>query len=84
MSKKKQKSARKTVTIRLSLEDHERLSELTASTGISINSFVRRTILAVHELATDKLSEPKMPQFFATLRVAMDLEPDSRIFKESK
>jgi hypothetical protein len=81
MGKQKSETAKKTVTIRLSLEDHNRLSELTASTGISVNSFIRRTILAVHELATDELIEPKLPQFFAALRVSMEQKPSSRNFK---
>ena len=65
---KKPKSVKKAITIRLPKEDHARLLEMTANTGVSINSFVRRTIQAVHELAYDELAEPRLPQFLAVLR----------------
>ena len=60
--------SKKAVTIRLEPEDHARLLEMTESTGVSINSFVRKTIQALHELASDELPEPKLPLFFAVIR----------------
>jgi hypothetical protein len=84
MGKQKSETAKKTVTIRLSAEDHALLLELTDSTGISINSFVRRIIHAVHDLATDELPEPILPQFFATLRASMAQDPSSHRFQEPK
>ena len=60
--------AKKAITIRLNTEDHARLMEMTESTGVSINSFVRKTIQALHELADDELMEPKLPLFFAVIR----------------
>ncbi|MBG29362.1 MAG: hypothetical protein CMI31_05090 [Opitutae bacterium] len=63
--------SKKAVTIRLEPDDHTRLLEMTESTGISINSFVRKTIQALHELARDELPKPKLPLFFAVIRTSV-------------
>jgi hypothetical protein len=81
---KKPKSVKKAITIRLPKEDHARLLEMTANTGVSINSFVRRTIQAVHELAYDELAEPRLPQFLAVLRNSTIHDSKDFRFKSSK
>ena len=84
MGKQHSKTAKKTLTIRLSVEDHNRLLELTSATGISINSLVRQTIQAVYELASDEMVEPCLPQFFATLRTSMNHKPGDYRFRASE
>ena len=81
---KKPKSVKKAITIRLAKEDHALLLEMTANTGVSINSFVRRTIQAVHELAYDELSEPRLPQFLAVLRNSTIHDSKDFRFKSTK
>jgi len=77
-------TTKKAITVRLSPEDHKRLLELTTSTGISINSFFKRTIHAVHDLASDEQSEPNLPLFFATFRVSMTQQPRDTRFRKKK
>ena len=82
MGKQVSKKARKTLTIRLSAEEHARLLKLTSATGISINSLVRQTIQAVYELAYDETGEPCLPQFLATLRTSINHKPGDYRFRE--
>jgi len=78
---KKSGLSKKAVTIRLEPDDHARLLEMTGSTGVSINSFVRKTIQALHELASDELPEPKLPLFFAVIRNAVSHDSKDIRFK---